>query len=109
MPTHYKLQTHRRFDGTEMVYMVANMPDGQRYRPGYVNSVSANPHKDGTWSVNYTDGYKTQGLGHYPTKEVAIAAMEHALDHGAGGGYTSRFEPNIAPNVEPNQATPKTT
>lgn len=84
-----KIETHRGWE-----YVVANLA-GRGYRPGFVNEVAwRRSNVDGRFTVQYTDGYKTQHLCVVSTREGAIAAARDALDHGAGGGFTSRFRPN---------------
>lgn len=90
----YQVKSHRTISGLEYEYITAHMPSNGRYRPGYVNEVMIYPQEDGSFRVEYTDGYKVQGLGHYPNKHAAMVAAIDALDNGAGGGFTSRFEPN---------------
>lgn len=78
-------------------YIVADMPADARWRPGYVNEVYWT-QTDGpiAYEAWYSDGYKSQLLGFFQTREETIAAARDALRNGAGGGLTSRYEPNRA-------------
>lgn len=76
--------------GREIEYVNADMPDGKRYRPGYVNVVFFAPEQCGDgFQVWYTDGYKTQYLPVAVDRESAIRKAEHALKYGAGGGIVN--------------------
>lgn len=66
---------------------------GCKHQPGYLNGVKIVFHEDGHFEANYTDGYKLQYLGWYPSRELALAAAAHAIENGAGGGFTSYFRP----------------
>lgn len=89
-----EVQTIRDPDGTTREYLVAPMPDGARYRPGYVNNVWWREVDAGWFRAYYTDGYKTQLLGDFQGRADTVAAAEHAIAFGAGGGFTSWFAPN---------------
>lgn len=95
-----QLQEYRTPAGNTYWYITADMPDGKRYRPGYVNCVMLYSQNPG-YRVDYTDGYKTQLLGYFPDRLEALAAMTQAILHGCGdGNFQSHYRSNFTTNED---------